>query len=239
MASRLTKLLDPWGKVTQQDHWLPEGFDNLAEAEWHKAEKLLDASRRIRLSQWWLAVDNANAKTPNLDIAGTCMVGGEAGLFMVEAKAHDKELQKEETGKRLKAPVTAGSRRNHIRIGSCIEEASVALADETELPWALSVNWNYQMANRFAWAWKLCELGRPVILVYLGFLKADEMRNRKRKQKPFETAQEWEHLVREHSRTLFPPQVWNPEPRSGQRLVPLIRSVEIPFDRPFEEFIVI
>ena len=167
VAARLTRLLSPWGEVTQQNHWLPEGFDNPMEAEWNKAATLLDEPTRNRLSQWWLSVDQANAKTPNLDIAGTCTIRGEKGLFMVEAKAHDEELRKEETGKRLKPPVSVGSRRNHIRIRSCIEEASVALAGETELPWALSVDWNYQMANRFAWAWKLCYLGLPVILVYL------------------------------------------------------------------------
>ena len=46
----------------------------------------------------------------NLDIAGTCTIDGKAGLFMVEAKAHDEELRKEESGKKLKPPVSAGSR---------------------------------------------------------------------------------------------------------------------------------
>ena len=57
----------------------------------------------------------------------------------------------------------------------CIKEANAALADQTELDWALSHERRYQMANRIAWSRKLTELGYPVILVYLGFLRAEEM----------------------------------------------------------------
>lgn len=235
VATRLTKLLSPWGKVTPEDHWLPDGFDNPTEAEFHKVT-FLDEPCRNRLTQWWLAVNNVKAKTPNLDLAGTCRVQGKVGIFMVEAKAHDAELRKEEAGKRLKPPVSHGSRRNHIRIGACINEASVGLSGETRLPWALSADWNYQMSNRFAWTWKLCELGFPVILVYLGFLNASEMQ--KGKQKAFESHDEWDRLVREHSRILFPQQVWNPERPLGRGLVPVIRTVQIPYDQPIEEFVV-
>jgi len=84
--------------------------------------------------------------------------------------------------------------------------------------------------------WKLSELGFPVILVYLGFLNAVEMQ--KGKQKAFESHKEWDLLVREHSRILFPQQVWNPERLLGRGLVPLIRTVQIPFDRSIEEFVV-
>jgi hypothetical protein len=31
------------------------------------------------------------------------------------------------------------------------------------------------MSNRFTWAWKLAEFGKPIILIYLGFLACDEM----------------------------------------------------------------
>ena len=164
------------------------------------------------------------------------MIGGTKGLFMIEAKAHDEELRKEEAGKRLKPPVSTNTRRNHVRIEACIAEACIALGGETGSPWALSVGWNYQMSNRFAWAWKLCEQGFPVILVYLGFLNAHEMRKGK-KQKPIETAQEWERLVTEHSRALVPAGIWNPQRPIGCGLVPLICSMEIPFDQPTEEFV--
>jgi hypothetical protein len=59
-------------------------------------------------------------------------------------------------------------------IHSTIQEAGLALSEQTGLTWALSRDWCYQMSNRFAWAWKLVELGKPVILIYLGFLAYDE-----------------------------------------------------------------
>ncbi len=40
---------------------------------------------------------------------------------------------------------------------------------------ALSATSRYQLSNRFAFAWKLAKMGKPVVLVYLGFLNAHEM----------------------------------------------------------------
>ena len=34
---------------------------------------------------------------------------------------------------------------------------------------------HYSLCNRVAWAWKLAQLGVPVVWVYLGFLNATEM----------------------------------------------------------------
>ena len=50
------------------------------------------------------------------------------------------------------------------------------LANWTEFCRALSHEHHCQMSNRFAWLWKLAELDDTVILVYLGFLGAVEMR---------------------------------------------------------------
>lgn len=47
------------------------------------------------------------------------------------------------------------------------------------LPWAISRDSRYQKSNRFAWACKLAGLGLPVVLMYLGFVRADEMRDRR------------------------------------------------------------
>ena len=103
--------------------------------------------------------------------------GGPGGLIvLIEAKAHEKELIEAETGKKnIGTPVSGNARRNLMRIDWAIRDASAALIEETGLTWALSRDWNYQMSNRFAWAWKLADLGIPVVLVYLGFLSANEM----------------------------------------------------------------
>jgi len=156
---------------------------------------------------------------------------------LVEAKAHDWELIKEEAGKKTLAPkkgsrLSMNSRRNHLRIGACIQDANLALSDATGLPWAMARDWNYQMSNRFAWSWKLADLGIPVILVYLGFLNAEEMREGEN-QKPFADHAEWEQLVKSHSQPLFPETVWEKAwAVRGQSLIPLIRSLDIPYDRP-------
>jgi hypothetical protein len=86
------------------------------------------------------------------------------------------------------------------------------------------------MSNRFAWAWKLTELGVPVVLVYLGFLRAEEMRNNVRT--PLTDASDWERMVKAHSDPLFPREFWNRRWMCNEQpLIPLIRSAEVPFDR--------
>jgi hypothetical protein len=68
------------------------------------------------------------------------------------------------------------------------------------------------------------ELGFPVILVYLGFLNADEMSD---KGKPFESHKQWEDLVKLHSGPLFPDSIWNQKHTlNGQTFIPLIKSYE-------------
>lgn len=80
------------------------------------------------------------------------------------------------------------------------------------------------MSNRFAWSWRLTELGIPVVLVYLGFLRANEMAD---KGMPFTDHAHWKRVVNEHSAPLFPVEVWDRSwTVNGQAFVPLIRSVE-------------
>jgi hypothetical protein len=120
--------------------------------------------KRDVLLNWWLAVPWTRTTTPNWDIASTCLIHGKPGILLIEAKAHDAELRNEERGKPLGSEdnkgVSIDSRRNHVRIGCSIQEAALALSQETGLSWALSRDWCYQMSNRLAWAWKLAEL-RP------------------------------------------------------------------------------
>jgi hypothetical protein len=163
----------------------------------------------------------------NWDIASTCAIDGKPGILLIEAKAHDQELIKEETGrKNIDVVSGASARRNLLRIHWALRDASVALAEETGLPWALSRDWNYQMSNRFAWAWKLTDLGVPVVMVYLGCLHAGEM-NDKGSNPIFDYAA-WEALVKGHSRGLCPFEVWDRRLLiKGRPLIPLIRSRKI------------
>ena len=147
---------------------------------------------------------------------------------MIEAKAHDQELIKEETGKKLGTSASANARRNHLRIGQAIGEAVAALTEDTGLTCTLSRDRSYQMSNRFAWAWKLADLGIPAVLVYLGFLNANEMIDR---GKPLTDAADWQNVVKRHSQALFPAAVWDQRwTCGGQPFIPLIRSLEVPLN---------
>ena len=227
VASRLKALAEPWGSVSADDHWIPEGFCRIKEAQLDKALKLLPKQDRGKLRDWWLAVSRRNTRTPTWDVASTCTMDGRKGLLLVEAKAHTQELKVEDQ--------VEASPRNRARIAECIEEANAALADQTGLGWALSHEHRYQMSNRFAWSWKLMELGYPVILVYLGFLRADEMR-RGRERTPFDSHAEWQGFVKAHSEPLFPAEVWDCQRViHGQRFVPRICSIKTRYDGPMEE----
>jgi hypothetical protein len=82
------------------------------------------------------------------------------------------------------------------------------------------------MSNRFAWAWKLTELGLPVVLIYLGFLNANEMADQ---GKSIVDQEDWERLVKSHSEKLIASEVWGQQwTCNGYPFIPLIRSVEWP-----------
>jgi hypothetical protein len=227
VAKKLTHLVDPFGSVSPNDSWMPLGFETTQEATLPEAKRLLREDVRRELVRWWLAAPSNNTRTPNWDIASTCTIGGQSGILLIEAKAHDNELIKEEAGRRrIEAPVSGDARRNLLRIDWAIRDASAALAQETGLTWALSRDWNYQMSNRFAWAWKLADLGIPVILVYLGFLNAHEMND---KGRPFADHEDWTRAVMRHSQALFPAEVWERRLTcGGVPFIPVIRTFDIP-----------
>jgi hypothetical protein len=113
-----------------------------------------------------------------------------------------------------------------LRIGEAIRDASIALAEDTGLPWSLSRDSHYQMCNRFAWAWKVADLGIPVVLVYLGFLGAGEMSD---EGTPFVDAADWQDLVKRHSQGFVPSAVWDQRwTCRDQQLVPLSRTARVP-----------
>ena len=205
---------------------MPRGFDSLKEARLDKAADLLEPATRAKLGAWWLSPSSSGATTPNFDIASTCAIDGRPGLLLIEAKAHDEELNKEAMGKSLSADASEDSRANHETIAAAIRTARGGLSEGTSLPWQIARDTHYQMSNRFAWAWKIAALGVPVVLIYLGFLKANEMADR---GQPFVEESDWEQLVFSHSQSLFPAEVWNRRwAIQGVPFIPLIRSVEQP-----------
>ena len=138
--------------------------------------------------------------------------------MLVEAKAHANELDTE--GKRKK-----GNEQNHERIGQAIDEANHALRSATSCSgWNLSRDCCYQLSNRFAWAWKLASLRVPAILLYLGFLNAQDMAD----DGPlFRSKAEWERIFRKHCRGLVPEVCWGKRlDIGGTPLIPIVRRHE-------------
>ncbi|HUF69218.1 MAG TPA: hypothetical protein VMM79_11310 [Longimicrobiales bacterium] len=186
------------------------------EARLVDTEGLLSPKHRDIVTSWWLAV-RARANTPNWDIATTASVEEREGLVLVEAKAHTGELKRSGHGIR--------NEHNLRRIRGAVEEANAALR-EGNSGWCLSCDSHYQLANRFAWSWKLASLRVPVLLVYLGFLNAVEMVDQ---GEPFADPAAWERAVRSHAAGVIPEEVWERQLHvDGTPLRAVIRSVELP-----------
>jgi len=203
VAQRLSALAAPFARVDpERHHWLPQGLCYPKEAKLGETPDLLIPEHREALTDWWLAV-RSRANTPNWGLASTATVNGREGLVLVEAKAHTKELKPD--GKSLDASSSENSLQNHQRITACIREANDALNGICP-GWNLTTTSHYQLANRFAWSWKIALLGIPVVLVYLGFLEANEMVD---VGAPLEDADAWEKLVRHHGQGIVPDVAWD------------------------------
>ena len=120
-----------------------------------------------KLEGWWLPTERTD-KGPTWDLLSTCMIGGRNGLLLVEAKAHEEEL--DYAGKQLKRTASVQSKANHAHIQHTLATVSGNLDHRLDGNVNISIDTHYQLANRIAWAWKLAESGLPVMLLYLGFL---------------------------------------------------------------------
>ena len=217
VASVLNELVTPFASVGPEHHWMPGGFLRPCEAKLGETQGFLSPEHREKVTEWWLKVRH-NANTPNWDIVSTCTIESQPGLVLIEAKAHDMELSPK--GKEYTSTTNDD---NHEKIGVAIQEANDALTGL--LPGlALSRDSHYQLANRFAWAWKLAAMGTPVVLVYLGFLNATEMGGERR---PFLSYQEWHNCMMAYTKGVVPQRAWDcPLPIGNIHLVPLIRSAD-------------
>jgi hypothetical protein len=220
VASRLSDLAAPFATIDPKRHrWMPRGLAEPKEAKLGDALPFLSGEHREIMTGWWLAV-RKRANTPNWDIASTATIDGTEGLVLVEAKAHASEIKIDgKTGK--------GRAENHARIDAACREASAAL--NRILPgWSLSAGSHYQLCNRFAWAWRVASLGVPVVLIYLGFLRAEEMRDQ---GLPLADHESWDRLVRDHSGSVVPATVWDRAISiDGTPFHAKIHSMELPLE---------
>lgn len=205
---------------------MPQGHAQPAEARLGHATQFLSADRREALQTWWLAA-SSGANTPNWDVVSQATIAGgngpKEGLLLIEAKAHDRELSR--GGKPLATNASENSVLNHQHIANAITEANTGLNAITagwnpDTGWNLSRDSHYQLANRFAWSWKIASLGVPVILVYLGFLGATEMADC---GPPLESAADWNQVIENYTRGTVPPQAWRQRiwVPAGEQQIPL------------------
>ena len=213
----LQRLVASYATIDPSRHmWMPKGPSQPEEAKLGEIPGFLSSGQREVVTEWWLAVPGG-ANTPNWDIVCAATIGGRDGLILVEAKAHVNELKTD--GK-----LDPGNEDNHARIAAAIGDANRGL--NAILPgWALSRDSHYQLCNRLAWSWKIASLGVPVILVYLGFENAEEMRDQ---GQPIADAGAWVGLVKDYSRDIVPEAAWQTELLvNGTPLQPLIRSLRL------------
>lgn len=210
----------PVAELDESDCWLPRGFLHPEEATLTETEGLLEEEHRKELRTWWLAEPDG-AKTPSWDIASTCRIDGRPGLLLVEAKAHVSELQRDQ-GDCCKAK----NPKNIQRIEQALAEAQAGW-NKLVPGFCLSATRHYQMSNRFAFAWKLASMQVPVILAYLGFLNAEEMKGKNL----LCCHCRWEQCVVEHSDGIVPSEVWGRKfSVSNTPLIVLIRSANVQID---------
>jgi hypothetical protein len=165
VAAFLTSLVAPHAFVTSEDHWAPRGFLEAGEAKLGETPGFLPGAKRASLTRWRLA-QPGGAETPNWDLVSTCRINDGPGLLLVEAKAHEAELSDDRCG--------ATNAENVRQIARALVEANVAW-NGLASGFTLSATSHYQLSNRFAFAWKVAEMGTPVVLLYMGFLDAREM----------------------------------------------------------------
>ena len=222
VALRLTGIVAPYAEVDpSRDCWKPRGFLRPDEAELCKDTSFLTDERCGRVLSWWL-VHRARTRTPVWDIASIARIGGRDGLILVEAKAHNNELSA--AGKIAPRASSEGSKANDAHIRAAIEEANIGLGGPRR-GWGLNADHRYQLSNRFAWAWKIADLGIPVVLVYLGFLGAEEMVDQ---GLPFGSAAHWGDVVRGHAMGVVPDRAWEQQiDVGGTPLTAIIQSTDV------------
>lgn len=183
--------------ITEKHHWAPQGFQLAGEAKLAETTEFLSESNRDELQSWWLAKPG-RANTPNWDLVSTCTYEEKEGLVLVEAKAHRGEFADDRCG--------ATNRANFNQIREAINEANKAW-NAIMSGFNLSAESKYQLSNRFAFAWKIASLGVPVVLIYLGFLGAEDMRVGGRKL--FSTHSDWKSCVKNGGESHVPKEAWN------------------------------
>jgi len=225
-------------KILDNFEYYPKGIVNPKEIELDKQLIPIDHSIKYcyELYKWWLGDTKKRERTPVWDMAVTAEIDNTPGLILIEAKAHEGELNKEKKGKD-KPSASRESMANHERIGKAIDEAREGLnrasqSDKIKIDRDMC----YQMSNRLAFAWKLARLGIPAVLIYLGFENTTEMIDG-RKNRLLKNYEQWKRTVNEHSKMIgfdlweIPITVEVENAKETVNIYPMIRSVDIKLEK--------
>jgi hypothetical protein len=175
-------------------------------AEYAREGEIPDFCRGLNLpglelaavSDWWLPKARGRpVRGATWDLLSACVVNDRPGLLIVEAKAHEDEL--DYSGKPLSRTASVQSKQNHEHIRKNLREASDALDKLVDGEVSLSIDSHYQLANRIAWAWKLASSGVPTILLYLGFTGDQYFR-----YDYFRDADHWQRAMGAYMHGVFP-----------------------------------
>lgn len=177
----------------------PRGYAAPREARLDQATPELAVAHAVRdeLRDWWLQ-HHRGANTPNWDLVVACEIENRPGLVLFEAKANLPELKTDP--KPLKVNASDNSKRNHRRISAAIAEANTALRKHG---WStnISIDSHYQLADRVAFMWKLATLGIPTVVMYLGFIGDEGIRDA---GPPFASVDDWREAFHEHAKGVIP-----------------------------------
>ncbi len=220
-------------EITAEDEYFPKGFSCPKELiltsqvakpffDKHFPDIGFEHVKMKVKDEWWLK-PRRGGNTPNWDIVSSCTLNFDSkALIIVEAKAHKSEL--DSAGKTHKTKASNESEANHKSIENAIIDANVGLnAAYAPKGFAISINQCYQLSNRYAFAWKLASLGIPVVLMYLGFIKAKEMGDY------FQDDEVWMINLLAHSRGIIPEAAWNGSPImvGSTPIYPIYRAADI------------
>jgi hypothetical protein len=101
------------------------------------------------------------------DLIVECERDGRPAIAIVEAKAHEGEL---DWGRKpLAMTASEQSQRNHDRIVASLRATQMWFREKVDPDARISAESHYQLANRLATAHVLAECGYHAVLVYLGF----------------------------------------------------------------------
>lgn len=215
VARFLSNLAGDAASVSAEDQWYPKGFLKSDEARLDKSDfkPILSNAQREEIRNWWL-VNHKGANTPNWDIASTCQVGEARGILLVEAKAHCGEFKDDHS---------TSEDPNYSQIKRALLDASDGW-NKLVSGFNLDADHWYQLSNRFALAWKLAQMGIPVVLVYLGFLNAYEMTG----MKILHDTDQWRRCIHSKTKHIVPVGAWDRTFHiNGTPLSVLIRTTDV------------